>query len=148
MNGFSLPPLRGFRTAMLLCLCAFGVMPLDGCASSATTARKVVTGVYTALGAATVVARPALQQCESKAIADKSDAEMANCVAWQQGLSKAMQATVDAASATSAAIDAGEAIASKDYTSALAPLYGAAVQLANALVAAGIKLPVSLPGVN
>jgi hypothetical protein len=121
---------------------------LGGCATGATNARKVVTGAYTAIGAAAVLARPALKACEDKAVDDKSDAELQKCAAAQQVLAKALPAAESTAAAVSASIDAYEKIAAKDYGGALAPLYGALVELAQALTTAGVKLPVQIPGVN
>jgi hypothetical protein len=122
-------------------------LALPGC-GGATTARKVITGAYTAIGAAAVLSRPALKACEDKAVADKSDSEMDGCAQAQGALAKALPAAQSACASASAAVDAYEKIAAKDYTGALAPLYGSLVELAQALTAAGVKLPVQIPGVN
>ncbi len=124
------------------------VLALAGCATGATTARKVVTGAYAAIGAAATIARPALLKCESDALAAKSEAAMEKCATAQSVLSRALPMAEDACNAAAASIDAAEAIQSKDYAGSLAPLYGALVNLAQALTIAGIKLPVTIPGVT
>lgn len=134
--------------ALVAALLVVAAIATCGCATGATNARKAVTGTYTAIGAASVIARPALQKCEVKALADRSAAEMDRCAKAQQTLAKVLPALEDACASAAAAIDAGEAIQQKDFSSALAPVYGAAVELAKALTELGVKIPVSIPGVN
>jgi hypothetical protein len=133
-------------------LVAWALTLVAGCCtnagSSATCARKVVTGMYSAVGAATVISRVALKQCEDKAVADKSDAELQKCATAQSVLAKALPAAADACGATSSALDAGEKLAAKNFGDALAPLYAAGVQLAQALTIAGVHIPFPVPGVN
>ena len=114
-----------------------GTALMAGC--GATAARKVVIGGYTAIGATSVIGRASLKQCEEKAIADRSDAEMAKCATGQAVLSKALPIAQDAAATATDTIAAYEKINAKDYGGALAPLYDALGNLAQALSIAGIK---------
>ena len=133
-------------------LIAYACTLLAGCctnaAGSATCARKVVTGMYTVVGAATTISRASLKKCEEDAITAKSDAQMAKCATAQDVLSKALPIAAEACGATASSIDAAEAIKAKDYAAALAPLYAAAKDLAQALSIAGVKLPIPIPGVQ
>jgi len=124
-------------------LLAYAVTLLAGC--GATAARKVVIGGYTAIGATSVIGRASLKQCEEKAIADKSDAEMAKCATGQAVLAKALPIAQDAAATATDGIAEYEKLKAKDYSRALAPLYDALGNLAQALSIAGIKLPVPIP---
>jgi hypothetical protein len=137
-----------FGLLVLLLMFVTGVSLFAGCATGATTARKAVTATYTAIGAASAIARPALKKCEDDAVAKKDAAALMHCAEARNALAKALPALEQACNATAAAIDAGEAIKAKDYSSALAPLYGAAVELAQALTTLGVRLPVQIPGVN
>lgn len=163
------PPIRsggesGRASSAALIYLAFGALLAawmalpSGCCSSAegsaTCARKAVTGMYTVIGAASVISRPALKTCEDNAVKlvaeghdAAGDAALQQCRVARNGISEALNTSVNAAAATGSAIDAGEAISTKSYASALAPLYAAGRELAAALASAGIKIPFSIPGV-
>lgn len=140
-------------------LVAWALTLMAGCCtnagSSATCARKVVTGMYTVEGTATALSRPILAKCDTDAVAlskagDDAAATtaLAKCADERAIVSKALNACVAATGAAASSIDAAESIAVKDYSSALAPLYAAGVQLAQALIVAGVKIPFPIPGVN
>ena len=97
-------PYQIISGGIALLLLAYAVTLFAGCctsaAGSATCARKVVTGMYTVVGAATTIGRASLRKCEDDAIAAKSDTQMATCATAQMVLSKALPIATDACGAT------------------------------------------------
>lgn len=143
MSPFDRTALYG---ALLLVIAALFT---SGCATDpAVAAQQGVTTAFTAIGAIAVIARPGLQQCEAKALADKNQAEMDKCAHAQGIMAKVFPTALDTAHSVPAGITAYAALKAKNYDALLAPLYGFIAELTRALTDAGVQLPYSLPGVN
>ena len=144
--------------ALLAGLCGVALAG-TGCATvcsdmtNATCARKVLTGVDAADGAAARLGAAWVHECGSKAQAlsdpKASDEAFTQCEKTGAILVTSLQEVVDGVNVAAPAVDVAEAAKSKDYSGILAPVYAAVQALYKAFADAGVKLPAGLiPGVQ
>lgn len=140
---------------------AFGALlafvPAGCSATQATLARRSIAGADILVANFSRAAKPLALKCASDASAlvktspKAAQEKLDGCRKIYDPLELALKLVGDAADASSAAVDTAEAIGSKDYVSALAPLLEAVRALVKFAVDAGLKIPPEaaklLPGV-
>ena len=141
------------RTIIYGCLVflAIGISLIAGCAhdpaSKARQGGEIATAAHDAsVDVAELVDDKCAADANTKPTKAEKQAALDKCKATHAKLSKAFRSYMDALHAYSAAIDAGEAISAKDYNDAQQRLFAAGLYLANALVDAGVKAPMPIPG--